>query len=163
RMGVAASPTHRRNWWWCERLDQRPEERDDTRPARGPGPGGGVPARQAGQGRCLRPHEAQERAQRRRHRAHLPRRREARAGHRRPHRPGRHPLMQTHNPGLHRRPARKRTLELVSEDEAKQVTPADVIASLPLPPETYTADVVAGVGQHLADLDEVITRYAAPE
>ena len=62
-----------------------------------------------------------------------------------------------------RKAARERTLELLYEAEAKQVTPADVIAGLPLPPETYTADVVAGVGQHLADLDEVITRYAAPE
>ena len=66
-----------------DRLHQRPEERHDPRPARGPVQGRRVPAREAGQGRRLRAHQAQERPHRRRGRPHLPGRREARAGHHR--------------------------------------------------------------------------------
>lgn len=59
-----------------------------------------------------------------------------------------------------RRQARERALSLLYEAESKAVTPAAVLAALPVEPDGYTAAVVAGVGDHMADLDSLITIYA---
>lgn len=55
-----------------------------------------------------------------------------------------------------RREARERALALLYEAETKGVTPAEVIAALPLPPDPFTALLVEGVGDTTADLDRRI-------
>lgn len=71
-----------------------------------------------------------------------------------------------HRPGLHaggsgsRRQARERALSLLYEAESKDVTPAAVLAGLPIEPEQFAFDVVTGVGEHLDELDHWITDYA---
>ncbi|HYD10606.1 MAG TPA: transcription antitermination factor NusB [Acidimicrobiales bacterium] len=59
-----------------------------------------------------------------------------------------------------RREARERALGLLYEAEAKASTPADVLAALDLEPEAFAADIVRGVGEHQATVDELIRRYA---
>jgi N utilization substance protein B len=59
-----------------------------------------------------------------------------------------------------RREARERALSLLYEAELKGVTPAAVLADLPVPPDPFAADLVAGVGSHLAELDVLIGRHA---
>ena len=59
-----------------------------------------------------------------------------------------------------RREARERALGLLYEAEAKGIDPAAVLAELPVPPDPFAADLVRGVGDHLAGLDEVISRFA---
>ncbi|WP_334142821.1 transcription antitermination factor NusB [Rhabdothermincola sp.] len=59
-----------------------------------------------------------------------------------------------------RREARERALELLYEAESKGQPPAMVLETLPVPPEAFTAELVSGVGDHLAELDEVIASYA---
>ncbi|WP_208027816.1 transcription antitermination factor NusB [Rhabdothermincola sediminis] len=59
-----------------------------------------------------------------------------------------------------RREARERALELLYEAESKGQPPAVVLQALPVPPEAFTAELVRGVGDHLAELDEVIASYA---
>lgn len=59
-----------------------------------------------------------------------------------------------------RRDARERALSLLYEAECKDITPAAVLVDLPLPPDPFTVDLVAGVGQRLAQIDELIERYA---
>jgi N utilization substance protein B len=59
-----------------------------------------------------------------------------------------------------RREARERALELLYEAESKGQPPAVVLEALPVPPEAFTAELVSGVGEHLAELDEVIASYA---
>lgn len=63
-------------------------------------------------------------------------------------------------PGGSRRQARERALSLLYEAESKDVPPAAVLAGLPVEPDPYTVAVVAGVGDHVDQLDEWITRYA---
>lgn len=55
-----------------------------------------------------------------------------------------------------RREARERALELLYEAEAKGVHPAEVVASLPVPPLPYAGALAEGVGDHLELLDHVI-------
>jgi transcription antitermination protein NusB len=59
-----------------------------------------------------------------------------------------------------RRQARERALSLLYEAESKGATPAAVLAALPVEPDAYAVDVVAGVGEHLAEVDTWITDYA---
>ena len=59
-----------------------------------------------------------------------------------------------------RREARERALSLLYEAEAKDLPPEAVLTDLPLEPEPLAADLVAGVGKHLASIDALIARYA---
>jgi N utilization substance protein B len=59
-----------------------------------------------------------------------------------------------------RRQARERALSLLYEADAKDVPPAKVLADLPMEPAPFAAEVVAGVGEHQAELDGWIGRYA---
>jgi N utilization substance protein B len=59
-----------------------------------------------------------------------------------------------------RREARERALSLLYEADAKGTTPAAVLAELPLPPDEYAADLVSGVGEHAAEVDELIRRFS---
>jgi N utilization substance protein B len=59
-----------------------------------------------------------------------------------------------------RRQARERALSLLYEAESKDVPPAAVLASLPVEPAPFAAEVVAGVGRHVDELDKWITNYA---
>jgi N utilization substance protein B len=59
-----------------------------------------------------------------------------------------------------RREARERALSLLYEAEAKDVTPNDVLADLPLPPDAYVIDMVRGVQEDTPRIDELIARYA---
>ncbi len=63
-------------------------------------------------------------------------------------------------PAGSRRQARERALSLLYEAESKDVTPAAVLASLPVAPDAFAVEVVTGVGLHMDELDEWITGYA---
>lgn len=59
-----------------------------------------------------------------------------------------------------RREARERAVSLLYEAEAKSVTPQAVLDALPLPAEPFTAELVAGVGAHLDELDELLRAHS---
>src|SRR3712207_5569659 len=59
-----------------------------------------------------------------------------------------------------RRQARERALSLLYEAETKDVSPADVLAELPLEPAPFAADLVNGVGEHGEVVDGYIRRFA---
>jgi N utilization substance protein B len=59
-----------------------------------------------------------------------------------------------------RREARERALSLLYEAEAKTETPDQVLDALPLAPEEFAADLVAGVGHHHDEIDGLISRFA---
>jgi N utilization substance protein B len=59
-----------------------------------------------------------------------------------------------------RREARERALGLLYEAESKSMTPAEVIAGLPLPPEPFAEELILGVGDHLDEIDATIRAYA---
>ena len=59
-----------------------------------------------------------------------------------------------------RREARERALSLLYEADAKGVAPAVLLSELPLAPDTFAADLVVGVGEHVERLDELIGRFA---
>jgi N utilization substance protein B len=59
-----------------------------------------------------------------------------------------------------RREARERALSLLYEAESKASSPSDVLRALPVPPDRYTAALVAGVGGDLAALDGLIAAHA---
>jgi N utilization substance protein B len=62
--------------------------------------------------------------------------------------------------GGSRREARERALALLYEADAKESSPADVLAALPVAPDPYATEVVAGVGEHQPDIDLIISTYA---
>jgi N utilization substance protein B len=62
--------------------------------------------------------------------------------------------------GGSRRQARERALSLLYEAESKDVSPAAVLAELPVEPDEFATEVVTGVGLHMAELDTWITGYA---
>ncbi len=62
--------------------------------------------------------------------------------------------------GPSRRQARERALSLLYEAETKGVPPAEVLASLPLEPAPFAADLVSGVGEHGEEVDGFIRRFA---
>jgi N utilization substance protein B len=59
-----------------------------------------------------------------------------------------------------RREARERALSLLYEADAKACPPDAVLADLPVPPDPFAGDLVAGVGAHLDEIDERIRRFA---
>ena len=68
-------------------------------------------------------------------------------------------------PGSHggvgsRREARERAMGLLYECEAKSQSPTDVLDALPVPAEPFAVELVTGVGDHLAEIDDTIRRYA---
>ncbi|HVF76563.1 MAG TPA: transcription antitermination factor NusB [Acidimicrobiales bacterium] len=64
------------------------------------------------------------------------------------------------SPSGSRREARERALSLLYEAELKDQAPADLLAELAVDPDPFAVDLVSGVGEHQAELDEVIARYA---
>lgn len=59
-----------------------------------------------------------------------------------------------------RREARERALGLLYEADAKGESPAEVVDAQELEPDAFAADIVRGVGEHLAETDALITRFA---
>lgn len=59
-----------------------------------------------------------------------------------------------------RRESRERALALLYEAEAKTLSPAEVIAALPVQPEAFADVLVTGVGEHGDEIDELLRRYA---
>ena len=59
-----------------------------------------------------------------------------------------------------RRASRERALSLLYEAEVKDMAPAALLAELPVEPDRFAADLVAGVDEHLAQIDELVARYA---
>jgi transcription antitermination protein NusB len=59
-----------------------------------------------------------------------------------------------------RRAARERAVGLLYEAEVKDQPAVEVLAALPVAPDDYVVEVVTGVTEHAAELDEAITRYA---
>jgi transcription antitermination protein NusB len=59
-----------------------------------------------------------------------------------------------------RREARERALSLLYEAEQKGVPAGEVLDELPIPPEEYAADLVAGVADHREETDALIRRFA---
>jgi transcription antitermination protein NusB len=59
-----------------------------------------------------------------------------------------------------RRQARERALSLLYEAESKDVSPAAVLAALPVGPVPFAAELVAGVGEHAEEVDGLIRRFA---
>lgn len=59
-----------------------------------------------------------------------------------------------------RREARERALSLLYEAELKEVTPAALLADLPVEPDPFAVELVEGVGEHSEEIDAVIARYA---
>lgn len=55
-----------------------------------------------------------------------------------------------------RREARERALTLLYEADAKELSVGEVLAGLPLDPETFTRELVEGVEAHRHELDAVI-------
>ncbi|MGB9113181.1 MAG: transcription antitermination factor NusB [Acidimicrobiales bacterium] len=59
-----------------------------------------------------------------------------------------------------RRAARERALGLLYEAEAKGLTPAEVLASLPAEPDPFAEELVRGVEQELETIDALIAKHA---
>jgi N utilization substance protein B len=49
---------------------------------------------------------------------------------------------------------------LLYECEAKSLTPSEVLDALPVPAEPFAVELVLGVGEHHAEIDSTIRRYA---
>lgn len=56
--------------------------------------------------------------------------------------------------------ARERALGLLYEAEAKQQDPTALIADLPVPPDSFTTELVCGVAVHQDALDAELTRVS---
>jgi N utilization substance protein B len=63
-------------------------------------------------------------------------------------------------PAGSRREARERALSLLYEAFAKELTPEQVLAELPVSPDPFAVDLVRGVGAGTAELDALIQRFA---
>jgi transcription antitermination protein NusB len=59
-----------------------------------------------------------------------------------------------------RRQARELALSLLYEADTKTAKPAEVLAEFPIDPDPFAADLVAGVGDHQTEIDDVIRRFA---
>jgi N utilization substance protein B len=60
-----------------------------------------------------------------------------------------------------RREARERALALLYEAEQKAISPpAGVLDELPIPVEAYAGELVVGVSDHLAEIDDLLGRFA---
>jgi transcription antitermination protein NusB len=51
-------------------------------------------------------------------------------------------------------------LSLLYEAETKGISPAAVLDELPVPPDPYVSDVVAGVGRRAAEIDALIAGFS---
>jgi len=67
---------------------------------------------------------------------------------------------QPERSGPGRREARERAVELIFEADAKNCTPNEILDDLPAPPLEYTAEVVAGVGDHWVAINDLIDSWA---
>lgn len=60
-----------------------------------------------------------------------------------------------------RRESRERALALLYEAEQRLITPpAALIDQLPVPPEAFAGELVVGVSDHLAEIDDLLRRYS---
>jgi N utilization substance protein B len=59
-----------------------------------------------------------------------------------------------------RREARERALSLLYEADAKSATPDEVLAGLPVAPDPFVTDLVAGVAERQDEIDALIARFA---
>jgi transcription antitermination protein NusB len=59
-----------------------------------------------------------------------------------------------------RREAREHAVALLYEAEAKAMSPAELLAELPLAPEAFTVELVEGVGSYQAEIDEWLRSHA---
>jgi transcription antitermination protein NusB len=59
-----------------------------------------------------------------------------------------------------RREARERAVGLLYEAEIKGLTPSELLAELPVTPEPFTVELLVGVGEHGAEIDELLRAYA---
>jgi transcription antitermination protein NusB len=60
-----------------------------------------------------------------------------------------------------RREARERALALLYEAEQKAISPlAGVLDALPIPVAAYAGELVVGVSDHLAEIDDLLDRFA---
>jgi N utilization substance protein B len=59
-----------------------------------------------------------------------------------------------------RREARERALSLLYEAETKDKTPAELLKELPVPPDPFAADLVAGVGDRLEQIDTLVAQHS---
>jgi len=59
-----------------------------------------------------------------------------------------------------RREARERALSLLYEADAKNISPAALLAEIPVEPPPYVTSIVAGVGDHHDQIDQLIDRFA---
>ena len=57
-----------------------------------------------------------------------------------------------------RREARERALTLLYEAESKGVGPGAIVAELPVEPEAFTVELIAGVELHQAEIDAEISQ-----
>lgn len=61
-------------------------------------------------------------------------------------------------PGRHE--ARERAIQLVYEAEQRELDAAGILGDQLLEPDAYTVTLINGVGEHRAEIDEVISTYA---
>jgi transcription antitermination protein NusB len=59
-----------------------------------------------------------------------------------------------------RRAARERALDLLYEAEAKDLTPSEVLSSLPVEPDPFAEELVVGVERELESIDALIAKHA---
>ncbi len=59
-----------------------------------------------------------------------------------------------------RHEARERALSLLYEAEQRALEVSDLLAALPVPPDAFATELAAGVGGHVAELDEILARHA---
>ena len=59
-----------------------------------------------------------------------------------------------------RRQARELALSLLYEADTKTVAPRAVLAEFPIDPDPFAADLVSGVDEHQAEIDDLIRRFA---
>ncbi len=59
-----------------------------------------------------------------------------------------------------RREARERALSLLYEADAKGVSPASVLAEVPVEPPPFVTSLVSGVGERMEEIDGLIARFA---
>jgi N utilization substance protein B len=59
-----------------------------------------------------------------------------------------------------RHEARERAFHLLYESEIKQISPADLLAELPLRPDQFAVELVEGVAAHAAEIDQLVGSHA---
>lgn len=68
--------------------------------------------------------------------------------------------MNSDGPNSNRHDARERAFHLLYESEMKGESGGDVLASLPVDPDEFATELVAGVDAHAAEIDDVIGAHA---